>query len=51
MMSRSKEYTSPELEEYGSVESITLADKCGTQTDVISQGTSLSGSVVGNGGC
>lgn len=50
-MSRSKDYTSPELEEYGSVESITLSSKCGTETDVISEGTSLSGSIVDNGGC
>lgn len=50
-MAGSKDYTAPEVAEHGSVESITLSDKCGTDTDVISQGTSLSGSVVSNGGC
>jgi len=42
-------YSGPEVTEYGSVESLTLEDKCGTESDMYSSGTPLSGSVVPNG--
>jgi len=44
-------YETPEVTEYGAVESLTLEDKCGTGTDQYSAGTSLTGSVVSDGHC
>ena len=44
-------YSGPEVTEYGSVESLTLEDKCGTESDMYSSGTPLSGSVVPDGEC
>jgi len=39
-------YVSPEVTEYGSVESLTLGNnKCGTKTDQESAGTPLTGSI------
>ena len=42
----SKSYEAPELTEYGSVETLTLEDKIGSETDQYSAGTPLDGSVV-----
>lgn len=48
---KSNQYEAPELTEYGSVESLTLEDKCGTETDQYSSGTPLTGSIYDDGGC
>ncbi|MUV88609.1 lasso RiPP family leader peptide-containing protein [Halapricum sp. CBA1109] len=42
----SKTYDTPEVTEYGSVETLTLEDKIGSATDVYSEGTPLDGSIV-----
>lgn len=44
----SKTYDTPEVTEYGSVETLTLEDKIGTETDIYSGGTPLDGSIVPN---
>ncbi len=51
LMSTKTRYEAPEVTEYGSVESMTLDDKCGTEDDSFSDGTPLSGSIVGDGQC
>jgi hypothetical protein len=49
--SQSSQYEAPEVTEYGSVESLTLEDKCGTSTDQYSNGTPLSGSIYDDNTC
>lgn len=44
-------YEAPKITEYGSVESLTLDDKCGTGADNYSAGNPLTGSIVDNGEC